>query len=80
LYVAFVIELESRRVHLLGITEHPTAAWAAHLARELAWKLDEAEHRFTHPIRDCDATFTDACQAPLRMTMLPTLAVAMVGV
>jgi len=63
LYVAFVIELESRRVHLLGITQHPTAAWAAQLARELAWQLDETGHRFTHLIRDRDAKFTDAFDA-----------------
>ena len=63
LYVAFVIELQTRRVHLLGITEHPTAAWAAQLARELTWQLDETGHRFTHLIRDRDAKFTDAFDA-----------------
>ena len=60
LYVAFVIELDTRRVHLLGITEHPTAAWATQLARELAWSLEDSRHRFTHLIRDRDAKFTDA--------------------
>jgi putative transposase len=63
LYVAFVIEIGSRRVHLLGITEHPTAAWAIQLARELTWQLEETGHRFTHLIRDRDAKFTDAFDA-----------------
>jgi len=63
LYVAFVIELDTRRVHLLGITEHPTAAWATQLARELAWTLEDSGHRFTHLVRDRDAKFTDAFDA-----------------
>ena len=37
-YAAFVIELTSRRVHLLGITAHPAAAWVTQLARKLAWE------------------------------------------
>jgi putative transposase len=58
LYAAFVIEHRSRQVHLLGVTAHPTGAWAAQLARDLAADLEEAGHRFTHLIRDRDATFT----------------------
>jgi transposase InsO family protein len=30
---------------------------------ELAWRIDETGHRFTHPIRDRDAKFTDAFDA-----------------
>ena len=63
LYVAFVIETGSRRVHLLGITAHPTSSWVTQLARNLAGQLEEAGHRFTHLIRDRDAKFTAAFDA-----------------
>lgn len=63
LYAAFVIEHRTRRVHLRGVTEHPTGAWAAQLARNLAADLEDAEHRITHMIRDRDAKFTEAFDA-----------------
>jgi hypothetical protein len=63
LYAAFVIEHRTRRVHLLGVTEHPTGAWVTQLARNLASYLEGAGHRFTHLIRDRDAKFTDAFDA-----------------
>ena len=63
LYVAFVIELQTRRVHLLGITRHPTGQWATQLARNLAAELEEAGCRFTYLIRDRDAKFTAAFDA-----------------
>jgi hypothetical protein len=60
LYVAFVIEFESRRVHLLGITAHPTTAWVTQLARELAWELDETGNLWVP--KTC-TTWADACSA-----------------
>ena len=58
LYVGFVIELQTRRVHLPGITRHPTSQWATQLARNLAAELEEAGARFSYLIRDRGPDFT----------------------
>jgi putative transposase len=74
LYVGFVIELRTRRVHLLGVTRNPTGQWATQLARDLADDLEEAGCRFRYLIRDRDAKFTaafDAVFASIGMTVLP---------
>jgi putative transposase len=64
LYVLFFVELDHRRVHLAGITAHPTGAWVAQAARNLLLDLDEHVDRFRFLIHDRDAKFTaafDAC-------------------
>ena len=73
LYVAFVIEHQTRRVRLLGITRHPTGQWATQLARILAGELEEAGARFTCLIRDRDAKFTAAFDAVFASIGIRTL-------
>jgi transposase InsO family protein len=58
LYVLFFIELDSRRVHLVGCTANPTGAWVTQQARQFAWTLQQQPSPFRFLIRDRDSKFT----------------------
>jgi hypothetical protein len=65
-YPGGIIELDTRRVHLAGVTANPNGAWVAQQARNLLLVLGERGRQVRFVLRDRDAKFCRSFDAVFR--------------
>jgi putative transposase len=68
LHVLMFTEHGTRRVHLGGVTAHPTGDWTVQQARNLAIRLDERFEDIRFLIRDRGSNFTRSFDAVFQAT------------
>jgi hypothetical protein len=54
LYVLFFIEVDTRRVHVTGVTNHPTGSWVIQQARNLTMATEDRVRPAKFLMRDRD--------------------------
>jgi transposase InsO family protein len=65
MYILTVIDHASRRIRVLGVTAHPTAAWVGQAARNLVMDLEDTGYKVKYLIRDRDGKYPGMLDAIL---------------
>jgi hypothetical protein len=63
IYVLFVIEVATRRVHIVGVTAHATGAWVVQRVRNLLLDADSWIGQMRFLVRDRDSKFVSGFDA-----------------
>jgi putative transposase len=72
-YALAVVEHATRRIRILGVTQHPTGEWTAQQARNLIMDVGDQAHRLKFMIRDRGSNFTAAFDAVLANARIQTV-------